>query len=124
MNIAKWLNDMQHLYNSLCDLNTDRMSDREFALAILDLMPQNSWRNFVSGLRTKVRESDTQGLSIASITFITAICDEYWYRHKDDYQATSHIFSARYEAQNRSTSPKHLCLTGTDFSATSTSPPI
>ena len=31
------------------------MSDQDFALAILDLMPlDDSWRNFISDLRTKV----------------------------------------------------------------------
>jgi hypothetical protein len=59
MNVAKWLNDMQCLYNSLCDHDNERMSDRNFALAILDLMPQDDgWRDFVSGLRAKVRDSD------------------------------------------------------------------
>jgi len=98
---------MHRLYSSLCDLDTDFMSDRDFALAILDLMPQdNEWRVFLSGLRTKVRDSDSQELPIYSTTFITAIHDEYWYRHKDDYQATSHIFSARFDAQRRSSTQK------------------
>jgi hypothetical protein len=78
------------------------MTDHDFALAILDLMPQDEgWHAFLSGLRTKVRESDTHGLPLNSSTFTTAIRDEYWYRHKDDYQTTSHIFSARFEAQKR-----------------------
>jgi gag-polypeptide of LTR copia-type len=103
MNVAKWLNDMQSLYNSLCDLDIEHMSDRDFALAILDLMPQDDdWRNFVSDLRTKVRDRDTQELQIDSTTFISAIRDEYWFRHRDDYQNTSHIFSARIEAEKRS----------------------
>ena len=107
MNITKWLIDMQQLYNSLCDFDIERMTDREFALAILDLMPQDDdWRNLLSDLRTKVREADTQGLPIKSSTFTTAIRDEYWYRHRDDYQATSHIFSARFEAQKRSNAQK------------------
>ncbi len=51
MNVTSWLNDMQHLYNSLCDLETDHMSNREFTLAILDLMPQdNGWTDFISRL--------------------------------------------------------------------------
>jgi hypothetical protein len=100
MNIAKWLTDMQRLYNSLCDLDTERMTDRDFALAILDLMPQDEgWREFLSSLRTKVRDCDAQSLPIDSTSFITAIRDEYWYRHKDDYQTSSHIFSACFEAQ-------------------------
>jgi hypothetical protein len=41
MDVAKWLNDMQLLHNSLCDLDTERMPDRDFALTILDLMPQD-----------------------------------------------------------------------------------
>jgi hypothetical protein len=107
MDIALWLTDMQHLYNSLCDLDTDRMTDHEFALAILDFTPQDDgWRDFVSGLWMKVCNSDTQQQHIDSISFITAICEEYWYQHKDDYHTTSHIFSARYEAQKRNNNQK------------------
>lgn len=119
MNISKWLNDMQTLYNSLCDLDTERMTDRDFALAILDLMPQDDgWRDFVSSLRTKVRDSDSQTLPIDSTTFITTIRDEYWYRHKDDYQSTSHIFTARYDAQKHFKRPRPA-----DISTTSTTSP-
>jgi hypothetical protein len=51
MNTAIWLNDMQCLYNSLCDLEIEQMSDCKFALAILDLMPQDdNWWGFVSNL--------------------------------------------------------------------------
>ena len=51
MNVTNWLNNMQHLYNSLCDLDTNHMSNREFTLTILDLMPQdNGWTDFVSRL--------------------------------------------------------------------------
>jgi len=123
MNIAKWLTDMQRLYNSLCDLDTERMSDRDFALAILDLMPQDDgWRNFVSDLRTKVRDSDAQGQPIDSMTFTTAIRDEHWFRHRDDHQMNSVIFSARSEALRRSTTQKRPRTT-TDIIASSTAPP-
>jgi hypothetical protein len=122
MNIAKWLNDMQRLYNSLCDLDTDCMGDHDFALTILDLMPQDDgWRDFVSGLRTKVHNADTQTIPIDSTTFITIIRDEYWYRHKDDAQMTSHIFTVRCEAQKRSNAPKRPC--GDDLITATTSPP-
>ena len=107
MNVATWLNDMQRLYNSLCDLDIERMSDRDFALAILDLMPQDdNWRNFVSDLRTKALDSDAHGLPIDSMTFTSAIRDEHWFRHRNDHQMTSSIFSARSEAQRRSTAQK------------------
>lgn len=104
MNIAQWLTDMQRLYSSLCILDTDSMSDSDFALSILALMPQpedEGWANLLSGLRMKVRDSDSQGLPIYSTTFITAIRD-YWHSRnlKDDHQTTSHtISSARSKAQ-------------------------
>lgn len=104
MNIERWLNDMQRLYNSLCNLDTDCMSDRDFALAILDLVPpgrDEGWQNFLSGLWTQVRVSDSQGLPIYSATFITAIRD-YCYLHKGyDYQTTSHAPSALSEEDQR-----------------------
>jgi hypothetical protein len=79
------------------------MNDSDFALAILDLMPQDeNWRNFVSNLRIKVRETESKGLPIVSRTFITSIRDEFWFRHKDDYQSTSNIFSACLNAQKNS----------------------
>ena len=107
MNVARWLNNMQHLYNSLCDLELERMSDREFALTILDLMPlDGGWRDFVSNLRIKVCDSDALRLPIVSSNFITTIRDEYWYHNRDNHQATAHIFSARHEAQKWSTAQK------------------
>jgi hypothetical protein len=107
MDVAKWLNDMQRLYNSLCDLDPDSMTDRDFAHAILDLMSQDeTWRDFVSGMRTKVRDAETQGSTMDSATLTTTMREEYWYRHKDDYQTSSHVFSVRLDAQRRSSSQK------------------
>jgi hypothetical protein len=121
LKVSTWLNDMQNLYNSLCGLDIERMTDRDFALTILDLMPQDDgWRDFVSNLRGKVRESEARNLPIDSITFITAIRDEYWYRHKDDPQSTSTIFSARTEALKRPALPKRS--RPADFVATSVAP--
>ncbi len=74
----------------------------------------------VKGL-TKVHESDANGVPIDSTSFTTAICNEYWYRNKDNDQITSHLFSACFEAQ------RHLANTAkhpwpADIIATSTSP--
>ena len=107
MDVSKWLNDMHRLYNSLCDLETDRMTNHEFMLAVLDLMPEdNGWTDFVSGLRTKVRDADAQRLPIHSTTFTSAIRDENWHRHRNDHQFDSQIFSARFDAQKRSSAQK------------------
>lgn len=99
MDIAKWLTDMQQLYTSLCVLDTNSLSDREFALAILVLMPEpedDGWTNLLSGLRMKVRDSDSQGPPIDSTMFITVIRD-YWYSRnsKDDHQIAAHVPSAQ-----------------------------
>jgi hypothetical protein len=120
MNISKWLDDMQRLYNSLCDLDPERLSDHDYALTVLDLMPQDdSWRDFLSTLRSKVREYNAQALPVDSSTLTTSIREEYWIKHRDDYQTTSHIFSARHEAQRRSATKRPRTA---DLIATSTSP--
>jgi hypothetical protein len=120
MNVAKWLSDMQRQYASLCDLDTTRMTDHDFALAILDLMPQNdSWRNFVSDLRTKVRNLEAEQRHVDSSTFVIAIRNEHWYRHRDDFQTNFQIFSARLDAQKRAAQKRSR---PTDLIASSTSP--
>jgi hypothetical protein len=103
MNVAKMAQDMQTQYNFLCDLDTDHISNRDFALAILDLMPQDEgWRDYLSGLHIKIHDCDAHSLPINSSSIITGIQDDYWYCHRDDYQTTSHIFSTCVEAQKRS----------------------
>ena len=97
------------------------MTDREFALTILDLMPQDDdWRGFVSNLHAKVSDSEENGLPIRSATYITAIRDEYWFWHKDDHNANSRVFSTQLEAQKRSTAAKQA--RPADIIATSSAP--
>ena len=78
MDVTQWLSDMQRLFNSLCALDTLRITDSEFALAILDLMPQDdTWRNFTSNLRNKIMVYDEQQQPIHSAAVVTAIREEY-----------------------------------------------
>jgi hypothetical protein len=59
MDVGTWLNDMQRLYNSLCDMDPGSFSQLVFTLAILDNMPQDpSWLEFVCKLKNKVRKLD------------------------------------------------------------------
>jgi hypothetical protein len=75
------------------------MTDREFAFAILDLMPQDdNWRNFVFDLQMKVRDHDALGNPTRSISFIITIRDEFWFRNKENHLTTSNLFSARIKA--------------------------
>jgi hypothetical protein len=95
--VSQWLTEIQRRYNDLCDMNADCMSDREFALLVLDNMPNDSnWRNYLSSLWAKVRESDSHQppLPIHSMDFIVDIRDEYWCRNKDNPPPSTHVFSA------------------------------
>ena len=83
MNVTHWLNDMQRLFNTLCSTDPESMSDRSFALAILDNMPQDdrSWCGFLSALCGRVHDYDSQDLltPIVATEFIAAIRDEFWF---------------------------------------------
>jgi hypothetical protein len=106
MNISQWLHDLQRLHRDLCTVDPNAMSDRKFALAILDNMVNDeSWRNFVSNLQKEVRDSDLQipPMPIASVDFITAICEEYWYRSRRDPLINEHVFTARADTDKRGT---------------------
>jgi hypothetical protein len=71
MNVSKWLTDMQHLYTTLCSIKVKCMTDYEFALAILDLMPQdNVWAAFISGLWDKLHDANSQRVPFCSVTLI------------------------------------------------------
>jgi hypothetical protein len=101
MNITHWLNDMQRL-NTLCGTDPESMSDCSFALAILDNMPQDdgSWRGFLSALRGRVRDYNSQDppTPIVATEFIAAIHDEFWFRHRSDHGNNAQIFTAKSDA--------------------------
>ncbi|TDL13284.1 hypothetical protein BD410DRAFT_735555, partial [Rickenella mellea] len=60
--VGQWLTSLQRLRARLCSIEPDSMTDREFALTILNLMPQDSnWRNFVSGLRSRTLAKQASG---------------------------------------------------------------
>jgi len=90
---------MQALYNSLCNLNIKRMSNRDFTLAILDLMSQeNNWRSFLIKEHAKVQKLDTKGLQIDSIFLTSSISNEDWRHHQNDANSSFHIFTAHHDA--------------------------
>lgn len=103
MNVATWLDDMQRLYNSLCYIDNNRMTNTEFVFAILDLMPEDdNWRGFMGLLRQKALQAEAAKLPIDSVSYISAIRDEYWYKQRKRNEAPSHIFTALAECRTRS----------------------
>lgn len=123
MNVSLWLTDMQSIYNNLSSTDPDSMDDRSFTFAILDNMPEQdgAWRDFLSNMRTKIRdkESHTPRLPVLSKEFISLIREEYWYRHKNDAQANTHVFSARIDADKRASKRPRPAASSSDSPSTS-----
>ncbi|TDL20742.1 hypothetical protein BD410DRAFT_804660 [Rickenella mellea] len=68
-NVREWLDELLRLRGQLCAIEPDCMTDKEFALTILNLMPLDlNWRNFVSGLQAKVLEKEENNRPITSIS--------------------------------------------------------
>jgi hypothetical protein len=105
MDVGKWLHDMQCLYSSLCLIDRESLSDRQFAITILLNMPQDgTWWSLRSTLRSKVEEDDIRRSSptlIESVKFIAAIREEIWHRNRHNSQTRAHISSARAEAEKK-----------------------
>jgi hypothetical protein len=116
--VALWLTDMQRLYGTLYLLDEESLSDRNFALAILDNMPLQ-WHSFVSDLRTKVQDSkDDPPITPHSIEVINAIRHECWLRNQNNPQPDAHVSSARAGADGKK-SQKRFC--SSDDASTSSS---
>jgi gag-polypeptide of LTR copia-type len=97
MDVIQWLNDMQQLFNTLCDIDPENMTDSEFAAAILDKMPQDgSWRPFLAGMRKTIQDyaKNDPPTSISSIEVIASVREEYWCRQRENPHPTTHVFSA------------------------------
>ena len=110
MNISQWLHDLQRHYRGLSVVDPNTMSDRKLAPAILDNMVEDECsQNFVSNLRKEVRDSDLQvpPMPIASVDFVTAIHEEYWYRSRRDPLINAHVFTACADADKRGSKCLH-----------------
>jgi hypothetical protein len=98
MDVAQWLNDMQRLYSSLRDADTEGFSDHAFARAILNNMPRDDdWRGLVSKWRIEFLFGAFCPASSTEV--INAIREECWWRNRDNPQ--TYIFSARAGADRK-----------------------
>jgi hypothetical protein len=104
MDVLQWLTDMQHMYADMCRVDRRRMSDHEFANAILDNMPPtDSWEVTVTNLREKLEEAegDSESSSAVLTLILAKIRDVYLHRNRRNPQTTAHIFTAHAEATKR-----------------------
>lgn len=57
MDVATWLDDMERLYDDLTDIDPDALSDHEYALLLMNNLPETTeWRSLAGGLRKRVEE--------------------------------------------------------------------
>ena len=83
MDIGQWLHNVKELFSSLTCMDRDRLSEREFIVAVIDNMPESdAWTEFLSGLRTRISDYDEAKppKPITALEFITRICEEQWHR--------------------------------------------
>jgi hypothetical protein len=101
MDVGKWLDDMQRMYNDLVDRDSSRMSDKDFALAVFDLMPMNDrWMNTVTTMQNEARSrKKNHQPSMSSTEVITHLREIHWSHTKRSSESSGDIFSARYEAE-------------------------
>lgn len=99
--MAKWLNGMQRLYNSLrvYDTSAERLSERNFVRALLDNMPldMSHWRFFIEDLRDKIRKYESQQPTptpVHSSEFFDAIQDRLLFFNRHNPQIRALLFSA------------------------------
>ena len=93
----EWINVIQILYNDLCDLDSEAMSDLAFMLLILgNISASSKWQEFGSHLRKCLGEYDNHQLiptPITSTDFIVRIHEEHWFCSKNNAQAAAEALS-------------------------------
>ena len=123
--MAKWLNGMQRLYNSLrvYDTSAERLSERDFVGALLDNMPLDiSWRYFVYDLRHKLRDYESQQPTptpVYSSEFFNAIQDRLLSRSGHNPQIRALLFSACADDADKTVQKKRTRAPDTDAASTS-----
>jgi hypothetical protein len=103
MDVAEWLTDMQRMYGELCRVDRRRLSGRDFALIILDNMPQTeTWEPIVANLRDRVEENRNKSPAAILAVVATKIRDICWHRTRDNPQAGAQVFAIQAGTQKGS----------------------
>ena len=112
MDINLWLNNMQHIHNSITDMDPSAMSDCDFMLITINNLLQSggNWNSFMQGLCKRINQYDNCLLtprSIRSIEFISAIRHEFILISKDNPDTNVQIFTACIDAEKRAAKCPH-----------------
>jgi hypothetical protein len=102
LDLREWIDGIEILYNDLCDLDSEAMSDRTFVLTILaNISASSKWQEFGSRLRDCLAEYDNHEPNPICVTptdFIFRIREKHWFCGKSKSQivaAEMFLFSAR-----------------------------
>jgi hypothetical protein len=103
MDVAKWLEEMQSLFDALCSMRESTMTDHEFTIAILNNAPKTeAWRVAITGLRNKLHLYESQGKPIRPSEFISNVRDKNWYYNRENPQSSAYVFTARGDSVKKS----------------------
>ena len=99
MDMGEWLTEIKCRYNVLFDIGPDALSDYDFALNIVNNLPQCSseWRAFAKGLwqRFSHYKRMTPPQPITSCEVIDDIQEELYFDAEDHPDASAHIFATQ-----------------------------
>ena len=100
--LREWVDAIEALYNDLCDLDSEAMSDCVFVLNLLgNISSSNEWQDFGSHLRDRLGKYDNHepvAIPVTPVEFVVRIREEHWFRSKSKAQTTAadtFSFSAR-----------------------------
>jgi hypothetical protein len=90
MDVSDWLTEMHRMYGELTRVDRQRLTGRDFALIILDNMPQMElWDAIIANLRERVEQSHNKSPAAILALVFTKIRDVCWHRTRDNPQASA-----------------------------------
>lgn len=106
MDVGEWLAEIRNQYNALFDLDPNALSDHDFAVTIVNNLPQrdSEWRSFAKGLRQRISQYKRMRPPqiITSIEVIDDIREELYFTAHDNPDANTHVFTTNLSADKRS----------------------
>jgi hypothetical protein len=103
MEVGEWLAEIRNRYNTLFDLDPAALSDHDFAITIVNNLPQRAseWRSFAKGFRQRISQYKRMcpPQLITSSEVIDDIHEELYFTTQDNPDADTHIFNADKKAR-------------------------
>jgi hypothetical protein len=103
MDVGKWLAKIRNRYNALFDLDPNTLSDHDFAITIVNNLPQQAseWRSFAKGLQQRISQYKHMCPPQIITSSKVIICEELYFTAQDNPDADMHVFNADKEARKQ-----------------------